>query len=148
LAPKDIPGSTDDVKDSIRWDITNGDDENKQWKYRESLVNQYLSVSLCARILLHKFDADKRQSTLNTTGELLKSLEIRRGEKSFACRVWVLNAVAALQAEGVIQLKIPHAELEACSKQFGDECMLNIRSGKLNIAAKGASAIPILDLRK
>jgi hypothetical protein len=85
---------------------------------------------------------------LDSLGELLKSLEIKQGDQTFTCRVWVLNAIAALEAGGFIRLQIPQIELEARATKFGDECMSDIQSGRLDIAAKGTSAIPVLDLRK
>ena len=52
LAPKDVPLSTSEDKDSIRWDVTNEDNPANNWRFRQAPVNQFLSISLCARIRL------------------------------------------------------------------------------------------------
>ena len=76
LAPKDVPLSTSEDKDSIRWDVTNEDNPANNWRFRRAPVNQYLNVSLCARILPAKFDANDRKSTLVSVGDVLGSVGI------------------------------------------------------------------------
>ncbi|KAF8586569.1 hypothetical protein K439DRAFT_946265 [Ramaria rubella] len=126
LAPKDSKEESLD-QDSTCWDITNGE-SNPNWRYREGKVNQLLCISLCARILLGKFEENNREVILELLREKLKSVEIIQQDASFTCRVWALNAIQALESSGIIRLKIHH--------------------GKLDIASKGAIAIPVMDLRK
>jgi hypothetical protein len=147
LAPKDVPLSTSEDRDSIRWDITNEDNPTNNWRFRRAPVNQYLSVSLCARILLAKFDRNDRESTLLSVGNMLESIEIKQSDPTFTCRVWVLSAVQTLEENGLIKLKLPPVGLEASVTVFGDKCMRDIQSRKVDIAEGGISAIPVLDLR-
>ena len=147
LAPKDVPLSTSEDKDSIRWDVTNEDNPANNWRFRRAPVNQFLSISLCARILLAKFDAKDRESTLVSVGEVLESVEIKQSNPTFTCRVWILIAVQALENNGLIKLNVPPVGLEASVTAFGDKCMGDIQSRKVGIAKGGAPAIPVLDMR-
>ena len=79
LAAKDVPLSTSEDKDSIRWDVTNEDNPANNWRFRRAPVNQYLNVSLCAWILLAKFDANDRESTLVSVGDVLESVIMSLG---------------------------------------------------------------------
>jgi len=147
LAPKDVSGSTSEDKDSTRWDVTNEDKQANSWSFREVPVNQYLSMSLCARILLAKFDRKERESTLVSVGEVLESVEIKQSDPTFTCRVWALSAAQALEDNGLIKLNVPLVALEASVTAFGDKCIRDIQSHKVDIAKTGPSAIPVLDLR-
>jgi hypothetical protein len=97
---------------------------------------------------LAKPNACDRKSTLATINNKLKTIEVRQGDATFTCRVWVLSAVQSLEAASLIQLNIAHAAIEAREITFGEECMEMIWSCKVDIAARGVSAIPVLNWRQ
>ncbi|KAF8156633.1 hypothetical protein B0H34DRAFT_469178 [Crassisporium funariophilum] len=152
LAPKDIENEDEitrcQIKESMRWDVTNDKKTEKPWRFRQSAVNQFLSISLCARILLRKFDSDDREQTISIIHDLLETIDVPENDPTFRCRVWVLNSIQALKDRGLINLRVPQDELEARVIAFGDQAMHRILTRELDIAAQGVSSIPVLDLRK
>ncbi|KAF8156647.1 hypothetical protein B0H34DRAFT_469841 [Crassisporium funariophilum] len=154
LAPKDVKDETeavpsrDRIKESMQWDVTNDDDKENPWRFRQHPINQYLSISLCARILLRKFNSEDREQTISIINELLETIDVPQNDPTFTCRVWVLNSIQALKDRGLINLSLPQDELEARVKAFGDQAMHRILTREVDIAAEGVSSIPVLDLRK
>ncbi|KAJ7505865.1 hypothetical protein B0H11DRAFT_2220500 [Mycena galericulata] len=127
LAPKDLPGSGSTEPDAKCWDVTNLTAAH-EWQFRDALISQYTAPSLIARILLR--------------------LEIRQGDATFTCRVWALDGVEALRRCGLVNILEDRVALEESAVEFADACMALLESGKLDIVTQGASAIPVLDLRR
>ena len=143
LAPKDVPLSTSEDKDSIRWDVTNEDNPANNWRFRRAPVNQFLSISLCARIRLMQNIASQPWFLWARCWSPLKSSKVTRPSLA-GYGFWLLSKPLRIMAswnEMYLQQALRLALL-----LFGDKCIGDIQSRKVGIAKGGAPVIPVLDM--
>ncbi|KAJ7079800.1 hypothetical protein B0H15DRAFT_913911 [Mycena belliarum] len=152
-APKDKKKAARDttvVDDCVRFDLTNQHQEHGlrvgPWWYRKSDVNQFQNASLIARIMLAKFDSSSRNEVIARLHALLERVTFTQ-EPAQTCRVWALDAIAVLEQNGLVKLKVKtRQEIQQRAIEFADHQMREMAARRLVI--EDVADIPVSDFRE